>query len=46
LPKAGETDLMRLAGWKSRATLQRYGASAGEDDVAHKYGNGFQLDRR
>jgi integrase len=42
----GETDLMRLAGWKSRAMLQRYGASAGEDDVAHKYGNGFQLDRR
>ena len=24
----GETDLMRLAGWKSRAMLQRYGASA------------------
>jgi hypothetical protein len=25
----GETDLMRLAGWKSRAILQRYGASGG-----------------
>src|SRR5215217_5777757 len=24
----GETDLMRLAGWKSRFMLQRYGASA------------------
>jgi integrase/recombinase XerC len=24
----GETDLMRIAGWKSRAMLQRYGASA------------------
>jgi integrase len=24
----GETDLMRLAGWKSRAMLLRYGASA------------------
>ena len=23
----GETDLMRLAGWKSRAMLQRYGVS-------------------
>jgi site-specific recombinase XerD len=26
----GETDLMRLAGWKSRAILQRYGASAAD----------------
>jgi integrase/recombinase XerC len=26
----GETDLMRLAGWKSRALLQRYGASAAD----------------
>jgi integrase len=26
----GERDLMRLAGWKSRAMLQRYGASAAE----------------
>jgi len=26
----GETDLMRLAGWKSRIMLQRYGASAAD----------------
>jgi site-specific recombinase XerD len=26
----GETDLMRLAGWKSRVMLQRYGASAAD----------------
>ena len=27
LRQGGETDLMRLAGWRSRAVLQRYGAS-------------------
>jgi integrase len=26
----GETDLMRLAGWKSRVMLQRYGASVAD----------------
>jgi integrase/recombinase XerC len=27
----GETDLMQLAGWKSRAMLQRYGASVADE---------------
>ena len=29
-PGGSETDLMRLAGWKSRVMLQRYGASAAD----------------
>jgi hypothetical protein len=34
----GETDLMRLGGWKSRAMLQRYGASAADEPAreAHR----------
>jgi integrase len=32
----GETDLMRLAGWKSRAMLQRYGASVADAREAHR----------
>ncbi|ANN21714.1 hypothetical protein SD37_11455 [Amycolatopsis orientalis] len=36
-----ETDLMRLAGWKSRQMLQRYGASAGSERAreAHRRAN-------
>jgi hypothetical protein len=30
LAEGAETDLMRLASWKSRAMLQRYGASAAD----------------
>ena len=33
-----ETDLMRLAGWKSRQMVQRYGASVGHEGAmqAHR----------
>ena len=27
----GETDLMRVAGWRSRQMLERYGASAAQE---------------
>ena len=33
----GETDLMRLAGWKSRQMLQRYGASAADERARLAY---------
>jgi site-specific recombinase XerD len=31
LRQGGETELMRLAGWRSRAVLQRYGASVADE---------------
>jgi integrase len=38
LAKGGqETDLMRLAGWKSRAMLARYGASAADEHARQAY---------
>jgi site-specific recombinase XerD len=33
----GETDLMRIAGWKSRAMLQRYGAAAADERARHAH---------
>jgi site-specific recombinase XerD len=37
LAGGGETDLMRLVGWKSRQMLSRYGASAGEQRAIEAY---------
>jgi len=33
----GETDLMRLGGWRSRQMLSRYGASAADERARHAH---------
>jgi site-specific recombinase XerD len=42
----GESDLMRIAGWRSRSMLSRYGASAAQEralEAAKKFGVGSRL---